>query len=220
MPASKQQLEQRRARDERLRHLRRAALHLPWHPRSGDRTREAASQRALNAILALGFVVEKLADDQAHASDVQAAISAANEAYRATNLHGETLEKAAAMDLVVEIRLSAMGVLDRGVAIEDVMCSPFFAAGVADLVTNIDHDAFRAAVLAWVASERAVRARGRRTGRTPDRWKATLKCLERFGLKNGISNEKNLKSSFSKARPNAIPLSDEWAAEAGIDLEY
>jgi hypothetical protein len=61
--------------------------------RTGNPARDAAAQRARNAISALGSALETLYDEQARERDVAAAIRAANDAYRATHLRGETFAK-------------------------------------------------------------------------------------------------------------------------------
>lgn len=202
--------EQERARRSERRHRLSCAVsqfpHTAGFPAATDRAREAASQRAKNAVRALGFVIETLADASAPDREVQEAIRTANAAYRATNLGGERFETYAAMELVSAIRAATASVLDEGVRLEDVRCPRWFALGAFDFA-KIDQEAFRGAVAAWVGSERAMRKRGRASGRTPAKWEPTLECLERFGLKNGIGDAKNLARMWRESRPQA-PLTE------------
>lgn len=202
---SQQQLEERKRRSERIFGLSRAVSQFPRPAARSDRA--PPSERAKNAIRALGFALETLADPAASQAAVADATRVANAAYQATNLGGETFVKHAAMELVADIRAAAAAVLDEGARIEDL--DPFhFAFGVRDSVPTIDVDAFRAAVGAWVGSEQAMRKRGRRRGRTPNKWGPTFDCLKRFGLSNGITSAENLRRTWRAARPHAIPLSE------------
>lgn len=196
----KQKERDRRARQsERRRGLRRAVLQLP---RAAARERARASWHAKNAILALGFVVETLADEQASDAAVEAAIDAANGAYRAACLHGESIERHSAMELVGAIRGVASEVLEGLVELESVSCPVLVGA----LCPSTDADAFRAAVAAWVASERTMLQRGRAKRRPEDRWGPTFECVKRFGVANGIRSKENLRRAWLDARPNALPL--------------
>jgi hypothetical protein len=203
----------RAERSRRLSGLRSYVLCELPRARTGARERDLASQRAKNAILALGFVLEDLADEHADAGRVQRAMRAADDAYRAAVLHGKSIETNAAMEMVSYIRDVAGEVLAGRARVADVEFSSLGLrvdfVGFPGSTTPVDHLAFREAVGAWVTSEQAMCRPGRRDGRTPDRWGPTFECLKRFGLQNGISSDKALKDMWGKSRGRtAIPLSE------------
>ncbi len=151
--------------------------------------KEKAIARAKSAIAELREMAKILSSEDAPEDLVEEAIRTVNGAYRWTHLDGRKPENYETMELVSKIRRAAFTVKEGFLDLADVQVPrPLFDVPRTDVNVKVDNEAFRAAVAAWVSSERV--------GSQTDRWETVFKCVKSFGLASEITSAKNLRRTW------------------------